>query len=172
MPDTIKAPLALTLICAAVCALLALANGLTADRIAAAESEQLRQTLTQGFGDGEYTPLAGSYPGIDQIITDANGQLIFEITASGYEKDGQHLLIGLDGSGAVSKIAVVSIKDSPTQAAAVQTDAFLSQFIGQTAPDAGYDAVSGATRSSGGIADAVRRALQTYQEHEELKADA
>ena len=171
MPDTIKAPLVLTTVCAVVCALLALANSLTADRIAAAEEAQLRTSLTAAFGEGEYTARPESYPGIDQVISNGNGTLIFEITSSGYEKNGQHLLVGIDRAGAVSAVCVVSIKDSPTQAAAVQSDRFLGQFTGRTDPGTAYDAVSGATRSSAGIADAVRRALQTYQEHEELKPD-
>jgi electron transport complex protein RnfG len=172
MPDTIKAPLILTTVCAVVCALLALANELTADRIAAAEEAQLRTSLTAAFGEGEYTALPEHCDGIDQIISNGNGTLIFEITASGYEKNGQHLLVGIDSDGAVSAVCIVSIKDSPTQAAAVQSDGFLGQFTGRTDPNTGYDAVSGATRSSAGIADAVGRALHAYQEYKELKPDA
>jgi len=167
MPDAVKAPLVLTLICAFVCGALAFANDLTADTIAAAEEERLQQSLTEAFGESDYTPLEQNFEGINQVITDAAGRIIFDVTSTGYEKDGQHLLIGLDSGGSVSGVCIVSIEDSPTQADKVQQDAFLSQFIGRNTPGSEYDAVSGATKSSSGIRNAVDLALRTYIEHEE-----
>ena len=167
MPDAIKAPLVLTLICAAVCGALAFANDLTADTIAAAEAERLQESLTDAFGESDYTPLTAQYEGVNQVIRDTHGHIIFDITSTGYEKDGQHLLIGLDSAGKVTGVCVVSIEDSPTQAGKVQQDSFLSQFTGWTAPHSAYDAVSGATKSSSGIRNAVSLALETYLNNKE-----
>lgn len=162
MTDAVKAPIVLTLICSAVCGLLALGNNLTADKIAASEQEALQSALTDAFGNAEYTALTQTYEGINQVIADDQNRTIFDITSTGYEKNGQHLLIGIDNSGAVCGISVVSISDSPTQSKKVQEDSFLSQFLGQNQSDAPFDAVAGATKSSEGIHKAVQLALDTY----------
>ena len=47
--------------------------------------------------------------------------------------------------------------------AMVNTEAFLSQFAGKTAPVEGIDAVAGATTSSNGIVAAVNEALAPAQ---------
>ena len=167
MRDAVKAPLVLTLICGSVCGLLTVGNALTKDKIAAAEDAVFQSSLKDAFGDGNYRAMDLKLNGINQVIRDEQNRTIFDITSTGYEKDSQHLLIGLDSSGAVCGICAVSMTDSPTQAAKVQENAFLSQFYGQDAPSEMYDAVSGATKSSGGVHAAVSLALQTYQEHKE-----
>lgn len=167
MRESIKAPLVLTVISAAVCGMLAFANALTADKIAQTEQAALQESLTQAFGEAEYTALPQQYEGIHQVIRDTGGRLIFDVTSSGYEKDGQHLLIGLDAEGAVCGICVVSIADSPTQAAKVQEDAFLSQFLGRQEATDAYDAIAGATKSAQGIQNAVNLVLETYQTNKE-----
>ena len=83
MSESVRAPLVLTLICTAVCALLSLSHEMTKDQIAAAEEMQLQTTLTAAFGDAAYTPLETALPGVNQIIRDAQGRLIFDVTASG-----------------------------------------------------------------------------------------
>lgn len=171
MNDRIKGPIALTLICSAVCALLAGAHLLTDDRIRDTEAVRLQQALSEAFGEGQYTALNVKYDGISQVIRDDSDRLIFDLVSSGYEKGSQHLLIGIS-DGAVSKVHLVSISDSPTQAAAVSEPDFLDQFTGWTDPDSDYDAVSGATKSSEGIRQAVARALRTYYENRELTDDA
>lgn len=167
MPEAIKAPLVLTVICAIISAALAFANSATKDTIAQAEEDRLRESLTEAFGEGEYNALAIEIDGVNQVIKDEKGRVIFDITSSGYEKDGQRLLIGLDENGAVSGVKVVSIEDSPTQAAKVQEESFLSQFEGRAEPQDSYDAISGATKSSGGIQSGVNLALAAYAENRE-----
>ena len=167
MPDAIKAPLVLTLICAAVSAALVFANDLTSGAIADAEKTKLQESLRDSFGEADYLVSDLKIEGINQVICDKTGRIIFDITSTGYEKDSQHLLIGLDDTGAVSKICIVSIEDSPTQSAKVQDDSYLSQFIGRKEPETQFDAVSGATKSSEGIHSGVNRALQAYLDNKE-----
>lgn len=167
MNNAVKSTVALTAICAAVCTALAFVNMLTKDRISQTENNALQQSLRTSFGDGDYIKLDEQHEGINQVILDRNGQLIYDITSSGYEKNSQHLLIGI-ADGAVTKVQIVSILDSPTQAAAVSDSQFLEQFRGQTDPDAAFDAVSGATKSSAGIRNAVSAALKAYYENREL----
>ena len=172
MREAIKAPIVLTVICASVCALLAFANDLTDEKIDAAAQQQLQDTLSSTFGEAEYTTLSQSFDGINQVIRDTENRVIFDITSSGYTKDGQHLLIGIGADGAVCGVTVVSISDSPSQAKSVQADTFLSQFIGLTEPTPTYDAIAGATKSSDGIHAAVQLALETYTANKEALQNA
>lgn len=167
MPDAIKAPLILTLICAGVCGTLAWGNEMTKEKINAAENAALQETLISEFGNGTYSVLPNNFDGIQQIFTDDNGRLFFDVISSGYIKNGQRLLIGLDSQGEICGISVVSIADSPTQAKKVQDSAFLSQFIGKDEPNTEFDAISGATKSSQGIHAAVTLVLDTYQQNKE-----
>lgn len=167
MNDTLKAPIVLTLISGTVCGLLAVGNEITKDKIAQTEEKAFQQSLISAFGESSYTPLSYTYDGVNQVISDESGRLIFDVTSTGYEKDGQRLLIGLDADGSVCGISVVAIADSPTQAAKVQEESFLSQFLGLKQKVDIIDAVSGATRSSEGIHKAVSLVLDTYQAHKE-----
>lgn len=166
MNNAIKGPFVLTIICGIVCSALAAANLMTKDRIQNAENEALQQALRTSFGDGEYRKLDEQHNGINQVILGQNGLMIYDITSSGYEKNSQHLLVGIS-DGYVTKVHIISISDSPSQAAAVTEPAFLDQFTGQSDPDAEYDTVSGATKSSSGIGNAVSLALNAYLENRE-----
>lgn len=167
MNDAIKAPIVLTLICSAVCGLLALGNHLTKDKITAAESQAIQDSLANAFGEAEYTTLDLQFDGVNQLFSNPDGTTIFDITTSGYEKNSQHLLIGINENCEVSAISFVSISDSPTQSKKVQETAFLSQFIGQSEANETYDAIAGATKSSDGVHTAVTRALDIYCNHKE-----
>lgn len=171
MHNGIKAPLVLMLISGVVCGMLAFANDLTEEKIKETEAAALQESLTAAFGADTYTPLPVTYDGVNQVIGDTQNRLIFDITSTGYTANGQHLLVGIAPDGRVCGITVVAIADSPTQAAKVQQDGFLQQFMGQSSPDFSYDAVAGATKSSEGIRSAVALALTTYQTHMEVTAN-
>ncbi len=171
MRNAIKGPLVLMLISAGMCGLLAFANDLTDEKIKETEAAALQESLTMAFGKDTYTALPVTYDGVNQVISDTQNRLIFDITSTGYTANGQHLLVGIASDGTVCGITVVAITDSPTQSAKVQAEAFLQQFLGQSQPDFTYDAVAGATKSSEGIRSAVALALETYQTHTEVTAD-
>ena len=167
MKETLKAIISLTLICAAVCGLLAYGNELTKDKIAQTEERTFQKSLVSAFGEGNYTVAETLYEGINQVILDDKGRVFFDVTSTGYQKDSQRLLVGIDANGTVCGISFVTFSDSPTQAAKIQADTFVSQFIGLDEASEEFDAVSGATRSSEGVHAAVSLALNTYHQHKE-----
>ena len=57
MREKILPPLTLMLICVCVSGLLVAANAATTDKIAAAQQEQLSQSLVAEFGEAEYLTL-------------------------------------------------------------------------------------------------------------------
>lgn len=168
MKEKIMPPLVLMLISVIVCALLVAANAATKDKIAHAEEEKFNKSLSDTFGEADYTTLNLSYDGIDSVTRDEKGRVIFEITADGYAKGGLHLLIGIDENGAEMGISFLSIGETPGLGTKVQSEkSFTEQFFGITDSDYEFKAITGATFSSKGMKSAVDLAINTYNEHKE-----
>lgn len=106
------------------------------------------------------------------IKRSSDGALAFEVVVKGY-KDGFDILVGVDG-GAVSGVAVVSVgEETPGLGTKTNDPAFLDNFKGisdsavivKSAPSADNEvqAVTSATFSSKGVANAVNIALDAYR---------
>lgn len=168
MKEKIMPPLVLTLISVIVCALLVAANTATKDKIAQAQEDKLNRSLSETFGESDYSPVELEFDGIDSVTRDENGRIFFEITADGYSKDGLHLLIGFDAQGKLEGISFLSIGETPGLGTKVQEDQnFLEQFTGITSADYDFSTITGATYSSKGMKSAVDLAVNTYNEHRE-----
>lgn len=167
MREKIIPPLVLMLICICVSGLLVLANAATKDKIQAAQEEKLKQSLVDVFGEADYQTLEQTYEGVTQVIRDDKNRVIFDITVDGYAKDGLQLLIGIDESGAVCGISIVSIGETPGLGTKVQGDAFLEQFNGINSAAFTVDTITGATYSSNGMKKAVETVMKTYLENKE-----
>ncbi|MBQ8906385.1 MAG: FMN-binding protein [Ruminococcus sp.] len=167
MREKIVPPLVLLLICICVSGLLVLANAATKDKIRAAQEEKLKQSLVDVFGEADYQTLEQTYEGVTQVIRDDKNRVIFDITVDGYAKDGLQLLIGIDESGAVCGISIVSIGETPGLGTKVQGDAFLEQFNGINSAAFTVDTITGATYSSNGMKKAVETVMKTYLENKE-----
>lgn len=113
------------------------------------------------------------FPRITKIVKrESDGALAFEVVVKGY-KDGFDILVGVDG-GAVENVAIVSCgEETPGLGTKTNSPEFLSQFSGmtesavvvKTAPSAQNEvqAVTSATFSSKGVANAVNIALAAYE---------
>lgn len=168
MKEKIMPPLVLTLISVIVCALLVAANTATKDKISQAQEDKFNRSLSETFGESDYSPVELDFDGIDSVTRDGNGRIFFEITADGYSKDGLHLLIGFDAEGKLEGISFLSIGETPGLGTKVQEDQnFLGQFTGITSADYDFSTITGATYSSKGMKSAVDLAVNTYNEHKE-----
>lgn len=156
--------LVLTLVCAVVCGLLAAANAVTKDKIAQAEAQKVQDSLTAVFGDGRtYTETPSPNEDITAVYESNDGVLIFDITVSGYNKDGIRALIGITQDGTVENLGIVSISETAGLGTKINDKAFLSGYIGAADAAEGPDAITGATYSSKGLRHAVELALDAYQ---------
>jgi electron transport complex protein RnfG len=171
MPEKIKAPLILTLICTIVSALLIFVHGLTYTDTTGVITDALQAGLTEIYGEGKYTMLRSAdgsvlkYEGVDSVIVDENGNTAFEITSDGYSKNGIHVLIGVNDEG-VSGISFIDLTETPGVGTRIQDDKkFLKQFLGMKDESAEFDVLTGATLSSRGMKKAVDTALNAYAEH-------
>ncbi len=165
MKEKIMPPLVLTIISVVVCGLLVCANALTKDKIETAQKEKTSASLSETFGEAEYNEISlDTLPdGVNAVYTGDNGKTIFEITATGYAKDGLHVLIGFDENDSICGIGFLDIGETPGLGTKVKEEkSFTEQFLGVS--DEGYEftPITGATYSSNGMKSAVDTAIKAY----------
>lgn len=159
MKERILPSLVLTVVCAVVCGLLAVVNVLTRDKIVQAEADKVQRSLVSVFGEGSYQPLDMRYEGVSQVFISDKGTTIYDITVDGYSKDGIRALIGIDETGAVSAVGIVSCAETAGVGTKITDPGYLNGFSGAADESAYPDMISGATFSSKGLRQAVTIAL-------------
>lgn len=139
--DKIKPPLVLTLICIITCGLLVAAYEATYVDTTGVITEKLTAGLTEVYGSDEGFEMLKNddgtvltYEGVTSVLFDGENTA-FEITADGYASGGLHVLVGLDGSGAVNGVSVMTIGETPGVGTKVQSEDFRDQFKGVTYGD-------------------------------------
>lgn len=170
----------LMLICAIISGLLAVVYNLTYVDNTGVLTEKLLAGCKDIFGEGEYQMIVDidedekkiplTFDGVTSVILDEKGNCLFEIYARGYEKDGIHFLIGFDNAGAVKGISIVDISETPGLGTKVNNSSYLSNFTDMTDKDAplSIDNITGASRSSMGLKNAVSKAIETFKTNKEV----
>ncbi|MGN1136007.1 MAG: FMN-binding protein [Oscillospiraceae bacterium] len=138
--EKIQPSLVLTLICLITCALLVIAYNATYVDNTGVVTNEMTAGLEEIYGTSEgftmktdengavYAP-----EGVTCVLTDANGNRAFEITTDGYSSGGIHVLVGMDASGTVSGISVLSLGETPGLGTKVRDlPEFREQFKGLT----------------------------------------
>ena len=112
-------PLVLMLICVICCGILAVANAVTEDKIAAAEADAIQSSLQQLPDAGNFTEIA-EFTAADHdratataLYQDEKGQMAVLVTADGYNKGGLQVIVGVDAQGAVTGVTFVSVTETP-----------------------------------------------------------
>jgi electron transport complex protein RnfG len=149
-------------------------------------SDDMKALCIELMGADEYSVAAdlsayglsdGSIPsGFKRLIVGKKGGLAIETLGSGYAKDGVDALVAFDKDGNITGVAVVTLEETPGFGDRIKNDGFLQSFAGMNAADTDrariaakptnpgeVTGVSGATRSSRGMANAVTAALETYR---------
>ncbi len=165
--------LVLTLVCAVVCGLLAVVNAVTEDKIAQAEAEKLQKSLTAVFGEGTYTELEQQLDGITAVYQNDRGIVIFDITSDGYASGGIRALVGITPDGTVEDVGIVSCAETPGVGTQILENNYASGYAGASLSgdgiSGGPDLISGATKSSNGLKNAVELALASYAQMKEVQ---
>ena len=177
--EKIKPPLVLTLICLITCGLLVAAYEATYVDNTGVITEKLSAGLTEIYGSTDGFEMLKNDDGslktfdkVTSVLSDGN-VTAFEVTEDGYSKGGLHVLVGLDETGKVKNVSILTIGETPGLGTKVQDSGFLSQFTGldaaglpseaETAPVKAYavcgtrdriDALSAA--ASGNVSDGFK----------------
>ena len=166
----------LFIICLIAAVLLGLTNNVTAPKIAEnnekAQQEAMQAVLPDAkeFGGG----LTDNETGCDYAIAkDENGNTIgYAVTATGKGGYGGDIsvMVGIDSEGKITLVKVLEADETASIGGKLTKDGsdFLAKFAGISGSAAltknggTIDAVSGATKTSTGITDAVNNALACY----------
>ena len=170
MKEKIMPSLVLTIICVIAALLLVSAHELTKDRIAEQKELKFSQSVESLFGKTDTSLIDDNFGNseVEAIAVTPDGRTAIQVCTDGYSKGGINVLIGIDQNGAICGISFVSLGETPGLGSKVRDEkSFCEQFIGQTDPDAGYDAISGATVSSKGMKHAEETALRVYNDNKE-----
>ena len=126
----------LTLICIITCGLLVAAYEATYVDTTGVITEKLTAGLTEVYGSAEGFEMLKNddgtvltYEGVTSVLSDGTNTA-FEITADGYSSGGLHVLVGLDNTGAVNGVSVMTIGETPGVGTKVQDESFRNQFRG------------------------------------------
>lgn len=167
--------LVLFVICFIAALLLGITNDVTAPVIEAnaleAQQQAMKEVLPQA---NEFAEMEENEYGSYAAATDEGGNLVgYAITAEG--KGGYNgsitLMVGVDTEGKVVNLSFLEIDETPSIGGKVpKNESFISQFTGFAGSAAlkknggTVDAVSGATKTSTAVTDAVNNALLCYGE--------
>lgn len=167
--EIVTAALALTLICSVVVAALAGTNLLTKDTIAAQELEATNAACAQVLSTATaFELLDGTWAeGVLEVYKAVNGDTLcgYVIKTSTVGKSsGLVVMTGVTPDGTVSGVTVVSDNETAGYVDNVVAGGLLDRLMGVTVDGTDVDGVSMATKSSNGIKNGVRLALQTAQE--------
>lgn len=171
-------PIVLAIICAVCCGLLAVANSVTEEKIAAAEADAIQESLMELPNAGtfveivEFTEANNEKASASALYVDENQQAAVLITADGYNKGGLQVVVGVDADGAVTGVSFVTVSETPGLGTKVQSnpELLLDHLIGLSDVSAvdDVDSITGATYSSLGLKAAVRCALDTVNANQEV----
>lgn len=176
-----KPTIVLTCITTLIAILLTVTHTFTYVDTSGVITDKLMNACIETMGEGEFRIVtdwqAEGYSiakpdNVEKMIKKSDGTVAFEVITNGYAKGGLDILVAMNTDGSVKAISVVSLSETPGLGTKVQDSGFLSQYSGkaeqltvvkkQPSADNEIQAVTGATRSSNGVANAVNIALEVY----------
>ena len=165
-------------ICLVTALLLGAVNQITKPRIDAIQKAKKEAAMSQVLPADQYVPWEGDlYDGVTGLyLANAGGSgvgWVVETTASG-SQGAITMMVGVDPSGSVTGVSIVSHSETPNIGTKVVNDqSVLDRFIGmnhesgEITVNSGtnrFDGVSGATVSSRGVTAGVNTALDMVSE--------
>ena len=165
--------LPLFIICVCVVAVLAAINALTAPVIADNNERALNESLAAFYGDDiKAEPVNGSFDSSVKTVyrvkkNDADVGYCFDVTGSGAYKGRIEVLVALDGEGKIIGISNVKNGETPSIGGKVLAEGGVKDnYIGasfDTLPAFSEVSLSGATRTSTALQNAVKNAFDAYK---------
>ena len=163
-------------ICLVAAALLGLTNNVTAPKIEAlaveAEQNAKREVLPDAVTFSDNKTDEGTGFAYSEAFDEANNVIGYTVTASGKGGYGGEivLMVGINADGSVAAISFLEEAETPSIGGKLKKNLdFLGQFLGKSGSVAltknggEIAAVSGATKTSAGVTDAVNNALRCYE---------
>ncbi|NLZ45933.1 MAG: FMN-binding protein [Clostridiales bacterium] len=179
--DKVLPPVVLTIICIVISALVIGVHKLTYVDSTGVLTDKLKSGYKDIFGkDSSCIMLTEDNEGVTEVVTyneaitsilvdKENNTCAFEFIADGYQKEGIHLLVGIDEKGEIQGISFIEVGETKGIGTKIQENSFVKKFLNITTANEAdkIDDITGATYSSKGMKDAVKLAVSTYTENKE-----
>lgn len=182
--NNVKPVIVLSLIVALISALIIIVYNVTYVDTSAIITDELSAAITEVYGSADGFAVVPAdkwravlseeeFPRIKKVVRrESDGVLAFEVVVKGY-KDGFDILVGVKDSAVVNVSIVSTGEETPGLGTKTKDASFLAQFAGisgeatvvKTEPSADNEvqAVTSATFSSKGVANAVNISLAAYE---------
>jgi Na+-translocating ferredoxin:NAD+ oxidoreductase RnfG subunit len=160
MKSKLLPSIVLSSICIVVVLLLAAVNIVTAPKIAEIQAQKVQESLSAVYPDGvnfnELENIESLPDNVLSVHTEDGGGYVFQIEVKGY-KSGLIVMCGVDADGKVTGADFV--KSSETLSAEVGLG---KAYIGQSLDSFEPMLTTGATKTTGAYANAVKTALESF----------
>ena len=166
----LRLPLTLFLITTIVAGLLGLVNYVTADTIAEQIAQKAENAMRQVLEADSYEPLdVPEESAVTAAYCAGDRGYVVRVAPNGFG-GAIDMMVGVDVSGAVTGVAIVSQSETASLGANCTREDFRAQFTGKTgtlsvSKDGGeIEALTGATVTSRAVTEGVNTALEFVQE--------
>ena len=171
--DVLRITLPLTVICIVVALMLTVVNMLTADRIAGHTAKERENAVRAIFTQAETISEIPSSGGAQIYLVTRGTELLgscISLSENGFG-GAISMMVGLDTSGSVCGVRIVSMSETPGFGTRAKNDSFLAGFRGSDPFVIGenFDALSGASVTSKAVVAGVNRAMSLQPD---LQAEA
>lgn len=172
------AGLILFVICAVSGLLLSLTYEFTKEQISAKQEqvslEAFKQVLPDGYTTLEPLEVSSQFTDIEAVYYSPGNGYCMKLNGLGYKGDPIDIVIGINEGGYICGIVILSHSETPGLGSNITKPSFLNQFIGKNCADGlvlvkadqggdnEIDAITGATKSSTGVVNAVNQAMGYY----------
>ena len=166
-----KTVVTLLLFAAVVAGLLGLVNNITEQRIAEYKADKIQMAMKAVLPAREYSEqyYDGEEDLVSKVFMAGDEGWVISLTPSGF--GGLiDMLVGVDKSGAVTGVSIVSMSETSGLGANAARESFRSQYIGKTGSvklkkqGGDIDALTGATVTSTAVTKGVNAALAAVQD--------
>ncbi len=163
----------LLLVCAVVSAVVSGVNFLTADAYADNLRRQKEKAIGEIFAGEEISYRELTVEGAEGVLYEilageARIGYCAEVASPGFGGDIS-LMVGFHVDGSVRDVGIVSMSETPGLGSKVDSESFLSQFVGRKEKlevKVNVDAITGATISSRAVTDGVNAAMALLNAYE------
>ena len=165
----VRTVLVLTCICAVISLLVAGVYALTKDTIAQNNEKKTEKAISEIFPNyTEKTAVSGEFDekinAVYKVTTDAVSGYAVDVTAKGYGSDGINMMVGIDDTGKIISVVIVSAtSETPGLGQNITKPQYTDGFKGLTAGQKA-DTISGATISSNGVQAGIDACLSAVEQ--------
>ncbi len=166
MNEFVKPTLVLGIICLVITVLLSVSHEITQPIIKENDRKLAELSRTEVLTEADaFEQVEGEFPdGVQDVYAAQNGAgYTVTVTSKGYSSDPLKVMVGIKEDGTIERIKVLANNETPGLGSKVSNKDFVQQFDGMDSSMENFEAIGGATISSGAMKRAMETAFQVFE---------